>query len=251
MARRRAVPTIVGRLGELTVETDPGRPTGRLLREGGMDISYVDLADATHLEFAYLRWSRTVLRAARARRVVHVGGAACALARALAAEWPDGRQEVCELDAGVLELARSHMGLRRAPGLHVRHADGRGFLTRQRDASWDAVVIDAFLGARVPRRLVTAQALGDVARVAPLALINVVDDRAQREVHVVAAGLADAYADVWALGDRVGNVILVGAATPLRREPIAAAAAADPTPARVTDPDALAVLIAGTPALRD
>ena len=60
-----------------------------------MEASYVDLADPSHLEFDYMRWMRIVLRAARARRVLHVGGGGCALARALAAEDPGGRQEVC------------------------------------------------------------------------------------------------------------------------------------------------------------
>ena len=115
-----------------------------------MDASYVDLADPSHLEFDYLRWIRIVLRAALARRVVHVGGGACALARALAAEDPGGRQEVCEVDADVLALAREHLGLRRAPGLRVRlPTDGRSSPARAA-LSWDAVVVDAFVGAAVP-----------------------------------------------------------------------------------------------------
>ena len=251
MGRLRAVPEVVARRGELVVERDPARPTGRLLRQGGMDASYVDLADPRHLEFDYMRWLRIVLRAARARRILHVGGAACVLARALAAETPHGLQEVCEVDAGVLELARAHLGLRRAPGLRVRRAEGRAFLAAQPDGAFDAVVLDAFLGAQVPRELVTVQALTDVARVAPLALVNVVDDRAGREVHAVAAGLADAYAQVWALGGRVGNMIVAGARTRLALERIAAAAAGDPSPARLTSPGAMRRLIAGTPALRD
>src|SRR5581483_7887949 len=189
MAHRQR-PRVLAQLGELTAEIDPRRSSGRLLRQAGMDASYVDLADASHLEFDYLRWLRTVLHVARARRVLHVGGGACALPRALAAEDPGGRQEVCEVDADVLALAREHLGLRRAPGLHVRHAEGRAFVAEQPDASWDAVVIDAFVGAAVPRQLVTVQALVDVARVAPVALINVVDNRAARDVRTVAAGLA-------------------------------------------------------------
>src|SRR5579864_270006 len=103
----------IARVGELTAEVDPRRPSGRLLRQGGMDASYVDLADPTHLEFDYMRWMRIVLRSAGARRVLHVGGGACALARALVAEGPGGRQEVCEVDHSVLALAREHLGLRR------------------------------------------------------------------------------------------------------------------------------------------
>jgi len=231
--RARTRPTVIARSGDLVAERDPLRPSGRLLRDGHMDASYVDLADATHLEFDYMRWMRIVLRAARARRVLHVGGGACALARAMSAEDPDGRQEVCEVDADVLALARAHLGLRRAPGLRVRVAEGRAFIAGQAASSWDAVVIDAFVAATVPRRLITAEALADVARVAPLALVNVVDNRAAREVHAVAAGLSSAYPRVCALGGHGGNTVVMGAATRLDLTRIAALAAADPSPARL------------------
>jgi hypothetical protein len=247
----RGAPKTVARRGDLVAERDPRRPSGWLLRQRDMDASYIDLADPLHLEFDYLRWIRIVLHAARARRVLHVGGGACALPRALAAEDPGGRQEVCEVDADVLALAREHLGLRRAPGLHVRHAEGRAFVAGQPAGSWDAVVIDAFIGAAVPRRLITVQALTDLARVAPLALVNVVDNRAARDVRAVAAGLAEAYPRVWSLGGRVGNTVLAGSVAPLDLDRIATRAAADPSPARVTPPDAMARLATGTPPLRD
>jgi hypothetical protein len=251
MPRLRAVQRTIARRGELIAERDPLRPSGRLLRQAEMDASYVDLADPLHLEFDYLRWMRIVLRVARARRVLHVGGGACALPRALAAADPGGRQEVCEVDAAVLELAREHFGLRRTPGLRVRHAEGREFVARQPDAGWDAVVVDAFVGARVPRRLITAEALADVARTAPLALINVVDNRAAREVHAVAAGLALAYPHVWTLGGRAGNTVVVGSRGHLDVGRITAAVAADPSPAQLVGPAAMARIVAGTAALRD
>jgi hypothetical protein len=251
VSRLRSAPTILARRGELVAKRDPRRPSGRLLRQGDTDASYVDLADPSHLEFDYMRWMRIVLRAARARRVLHVGGGACALPRALAAEDPDGRQEVCEVDPDVLALAREHLGLRRTRGLRVRVADGRAFVARQPRGSWDAIAIDAFIAATIPRALITVQALADVARAAPLALINVLDDRAAREVRTVAAGLAAAYPRVWALGGRGGNTIVVGSARPLDLDRIAALAAADPSPGRLTRPDALARLAAGAVALRE
>lgn len=55
------------------VEADPHRPSGRLVPQGDMDASYIDLADVTHLEFDHMRWLRIVLRAVRARRVLHIG----------------------------------------------------------------------------------------------------------------------------------------------------------------------------------
>lgn len=215
---------------------DPLRPSGRLLRHGGMDASYVDLADVTHLEFDYLRWLRIVLRAFRARRVLHIGGGACALARALAAEDPASRQEVCEVDADVLAMARDHLGLRRAPGLRVRQAEGGAYLGQQPDRSWDAIVIDAFLGARVPSHLITSDALRDSARVAPLTLVNVVDNRSAREITAVSTEMAAAYPVTWRLGQAAGNTVVGGCITapPDRLAQIAARAAADPSPARLS-----------------
>lgn len=249
--RLRSVPTIVEQRGDLIVERDPKRPSGRLLRQGAMDASYVDLADPAHLEFDYLRWMRIVLRAARAHRVLHVGGGACALARALAADDPESRQEVCEVDPAVLAIAREHLGLRRVPGLRVRLADGRVFIAAQRDSSWDAVVIDAYIGAAVPRRLVSVEALADVGRVAPLAMVNVVDNRAGRVMRSVAAGLALTYRRVFALGAGGGNTVVVASASNLDLARISARAVADPSPARLTTPTAMARLVAATAPLRD
>ena len=216
-----------------------------------MEASYVDLADPAHLEFDYMRWMRIVLRAARARRVLHVGGGACALARALAAEDPGGRQEVCEVDPDVLALAREHFGLRRTRGLRVRLTEGRAFVAGQAAGSWDAIAIDAFVAATIPRRLMTVEALADVARVAPLAMMNVLDDRSAREVRTVAASMAAVYPQVWALGGRTGNTVVVGAVAPLDLDRIGALAAADPSPARITTPRAWMVRLAGTAPMHD
>jgi spermidine synthase len=243
----------LARRGELIAEIDPCRPSGRLLRQAGMDASYVDLADVTHLEFDYMRWLRIVLQVAGARRVLHIGGGACALARALAAADPGGRQEVCEVDADVLSIAREHLGLRRAPGLRVRQVEGRAHIAAQPDASWDAIVIDAFVGARVPSALVTVEAIVEAARVAALTLVNVVDNRSARDVRAVASALASAYPSVWMLGQRTGNAIVAGStsahAPDLAR--VAARATADPSPARLTPPGQLAPMIASIAPLRD
>ncbi|MBV9817788.1 MAG: hypothetical protein JOZ07_05495, partial [Solirubrobacterales bacterium] len=112
-------------------------------------------------------------------------------------------------------------------------------------------VIDAFIAATVPRHLITVEALTDLARVAPLALVNVLDDRSARDVRTVAAGLAAAYPRVWALGGRAGNTIVVGSLVALDLDRIAVAAAADPSPARLMPPEALARGVAGTLPLRD
>jgi spermidine synthase len=258
MGRRRAAPEVIAAAGELTVLRDRERPSGRLLRQGEMDASYVDLADARHLEFDYLRRMRDVVLATGARRVVHVGGAGCALARALAAAEPRHRQEVIELDGDVVELARRHLGLRRAAGLRVRVGDGRAMLAGRPDGSADAVLVDAFVGARVPRHLVTLEALADLARVAGLAAINVVDSRAMADASAIAAGLAAAFPHVIALGAapvlakrRSGNVILVGAHDPPPMDRLRASAAADRSPGTLLEPDEIDAFVGGVPPWHD
>lgn len=258
MGRRRAAPELIAGAGELTVLRDRERPSGRLLRQGEMDASYVDLADARHLEFDYMRRMRDLVHAAGARRVVHVGGAACALARALAAEDPSARQEVIELDTGVVELARRHLGLRRAPGLRVRVGDGRAVLARRAAGSADAVLVDAFVGARVPRHLVTAEALADLARVARLVAVNVVDSRPLHDASAIAAGLSEAFPHVLALGApavlakrRGGNAVLAGAHELPPLERLRALAAADRSPGAMLGPEEMPAFIGGAPAWRD
>jgi spermidine synthase len=246
VSRRRAAQPVVAASGELAVLRDPERPSGRLLRQAGMDASYVDLADPRHLEFDYLRWMAAVVEAVRARDIVHVGGAAGALARSLAAAWPERRQDLVEIDPEVVELARSHLGLRRAPGLKVRLADGRDWIAGRRDASADAVLIDAFTGARVPDHLVSAEALADVARVLRpdgLAAINVVDARGLPDTRAIAAALDGSFAHVALLGAsavvhgrRSGNVVVVARREPLPEDRIRTALAGDPSPAILGPP---------------
>jgi len=261
MARRRSRPEVLAAAGDLVVQRDAVRTSGRLLRVRDMDASYVDLADPRHLEFDYLRRMRDLVEALRARRVIHVGGGACALARALAAADRERRQDVVEVDPDVLALAREHLGLRRAPGLRVRQCDGRAFLASRSDDSADAIVVDAFVGARVPRHLVTAEALADAARVlAPggALAVNVVDAPPLNDTRAIAAGLLEAFAIVAGLaagpvlrGRRAGNVVLVAAHGPLPLERLRTRASADPSPAALLAPGGAVAFTGGTPPWRD
>ena len=246
MSRTRSL--IIASEGDLEVHRDPQRVSGRLLRQDGMDASYIDLADAGHLEFDYLRWSRVVLRAFGATRVLHLGGGACALARALLAEDCESRHEVVEVDARVFEIARAHMGLRRQPGLKLRVGDGRAVLEAQRlrasvGQRRDAIVIDAFVAALVPRHLVTREALGACAEVAPLTVVNVVDTAGLPDTRRIAAGLAEAYTLVGALAGShraAGNIVLFASSAEPPHVRIERQAAADRTPARLLAPSQLA-----------
>jgi hypothetical protein len=234
MARARSL--IVAVDGELIVERDPERSSGRLLRQDDMQASYIDLADARYLGFDYLRWTRLALRAFAARRVLHLGGAACALARALLAEDHRSRHEVVEVDPRVFDIAREHLGLRRQPGLKLRVGDGRAAVAARADDSAEAIVIDAFIGARVPRHLVTAETFAECARVAPLTLVNVVDTAGLPDARSIAAGLAEVYAGVAAVSSgnrRGGNIVVLGFASVPQSGRLESMLAADTSPARL------------------
>ncbi len=234
MARKRTL--TIAKVDGLSIERDPDRSSGRLLRQDDMDASYVDLGDARHLEFSYLRWIRLVLRAFETKRVLHIGGGACSLARALLAEDRESRHEVVEVDGQVFELARAHLGLRRQPGLRLRVADGRATIADRADGSVDAIVIDAFVGARVPRHLVTVEALTQCARVAPLTVVNVVDSAALPGARAIVAGLSEVYPHVAGIATaarRSGNFVVFGSRDQPRYRSLEANAAADASAARI------------------
>jgi hypothetical protein len=224
---------VIASEGDLSVEADPDRPSGRLLRQAGTEASYNDLVEPGYLDFDYLRWMRVLLNTDHVHRVLHIGGAGCALARALAAADPSGRQEVWEISPAVVDFAREHLGLSRMPGLRVRTGDGTLALRRAAadGASWDAVVIDAFVGARVAPGPTSRQALADAASLAALTLVNVVDDRAERELSRIIDGLAAVYPWVWACAGRSNNTVLAAGRGALDQARVISELARDPSPA--------------------
>ena len=143
----------------------------------------------------------------------------------------------------------------------MRHADGRALLAREDDASADAILIDAFVGARVPRHLATLEALRDAARVlAPRGAlaINVVDASPLPDARAIAAGLREAFATVAVIGGpgalrarRGGNVVLLAAHGSLPLERLRVRAAADPSPAALLAPDHVERFCGGASAWMD
>ena len=129
-ARPRPAPAPVERRTAFAlaeVVADPRRPSARTLLLDGREAGQVDLADPRRLTFAYMRRIADLIDAFRppgtALDVLHVGGGACALARYVEATRPRSRQLVWEIDAGVVALAREHLGLRATPRLRVKVGD--------------------------------------------------------------------------------------------------------------------------------
>lgn len=155
-----------------TVRGEDGEPV-RVLRTGGVYQSATYL-DARRMEpvFAYYRaFGRLFDLRPDARRVLAVGGGGFAFPKLVAAEHSGVRTDVVEIDPAVIRAARrwffldEAVALARAGGgdLRVICEDGRSFLEGG-PGPYDAVVLDAFVGARPVRSLATVEALRLVRR---------------------------------------------------------------------------------------
>lgn len=238
---------------------DPARANAYTLRIGSTDQSYVDLDDPTNLEFDYVQRIADLIDvlapAGERMRVVHVGGAAMTIPRYVTATRPRSAQIVLEPDTALTAWIREWLPLPRQSGIKVRAVDGLSGVAGLPDGYADLVVIDAFLGARVPSDLTSTEFFADVARaIAPrgTAVINLTDRGPFGYGRRVAAGLLATFAHVmWSAepstlkGRRFGNVIVAASNVPLPVADYAQRAGSGPYPYRVLHGTRLEQLVAG------
>lgn len=244
---------------------DLAYPRAFTLRIGGTDQSYVDLDDPLRLEFDYMQRLADVLDSVsepgQRLRVVHVGGAAMTLPRYLAATRPSSAQIVLEPDVELTAFVRRHLPLPLRSGIKVRGTDGRRGIAELRDEYADLVIIDAFVGARVPAELTTNEFLLAARRILSdhgAIMINITDRGPLGYARRVLAGVAITFPYVLLCvepatlkGRRFGNVIIVGAATPLPYADIAQRVGRPPFPYRVLRGARLKQLLADSVAFTD
>jgi spermidine synthase len=215
-------------------------PTGRgltLVIDGHVH-GHVDAADPGRLELDYQARLATIALALLPpgpASVVHLGGGAVAVPRAMAAHRTDLDQLVMERSAAVIRLAERELGLRAAEGLRVRRGDARAGLARLGDASADLVVGDAFVDDRTPPHLATVEFLADVRRVlrpGGAYVVNVIDEQPWGRLAAHAATAAAVFDDIAAAGSRgvarlrdPGNAFLLAAAGRLPRDRVVRAGA--------------------------
>ena len=253
-----------GRDGAFLVP-DLAYPRAFTLRVGRTDQSYVDLDDPRRLEFDYVQRLADVLDSVtepgERLRVVHVGGAAMTLPRYIAATQPSSAQIVLEPDVELAAFVRRHLPLPLRSGIKVRGTDGRRGIAELRDEYADLVIIDAFVGARVPAELTTKEFLVDARRILSdhgKIMINVTDRSPLDYARRVLAGVAISFPRLLLCvepatlkGRRFGNVIIVGAATPLPYADIAQRVGRAPFPYRVVRGSRLSQLLADSVAFTD
>ncbi|MCB5180773.1 fused MFS/spermidine synthase [Streptomyces sp. SMC 277] len=233
--------------GTAELAPDRERPGAFTLLIDGAPQSHVDLADPTHLDFAYQRRIGHLLDlAAPARQplnVLHLGGGAFTLARYTAATRPRSAQQVVEIDAGLVAFVREHLPLDPQARVRVRAVDARAGLAKVPDGWADVVIADVFSGARTPAHLTSTEFLDDVRRaLAPTGwyVANLADGpplaHLRGQIATAAARferLALAADPVVLRGKRFGNAVLVAADHELPVPEFTRRVASDPHPGRV------------------
>lgn len=254
-------------LGAAELVPDPKRRTGWLLMIDGVAQSYVDLADPTHLEFAYVRRVAAVIDAVRPAGVpiyaVHFGGGAWSLARYVAATRPGSRQRVVELDERLAALIRKRLPLRRSALVTIELGDARDAVEAAPSASYDLAISDVFVGAHMPEQVAGIEFATEVARVLRddgLYVVNVTDLPALAFTRRLSATLRERFHDVAVVaepsmlrGRRFGNAVLVaaGAGRPLPGPRLTALRAGESASVRLVRGAALDEFIGGARPLSD
>jgi spermidine synthase len=247
------------------VVNDAERPTGRVLLLDGAPHSYVDLADPTHLQFAYAKGVVSAIDAAyppgRPLRAYHLGAGALTLPHYLARTRPGTTSVVSEIDPGVVAIDRERLGYDPGSGIEVRVEDGRLGLTRLPAGSQDLVVGDAFGGISVPWHLTTREAVRGIARVLTgdgIYAVNMIDRGplafARAEVatlrtefpHVALMARTDTLARTGG-----GNLVAVASAAPIDAAAITARLARTDTGWGVITGAELDAWVDGAPVLTD
>lgn len=145
-----------------------------------------------------------------ARRLLVVGGGGFAFPKLVAAEHPDVITDVVEIDPAVIDIARRWFfldeacELQRIGGgtLNVICDDGRAVLDAAAPASYDVIVLDAFVGTTPVRSLATLEAAESAHRALTghgVLLANVVPSVGRAGLgflRSVVAGLAGPFAHV-------------------------------------------------------
>ncbi|KUN16866.1 spermidine synthase-like protein [Streptomyces antibioticus] len=232
---------------------DVDRARAWLLTVDGAPQSYVDLDEPTHLEFEYVRRLGHVLDLVadpgKPLDVLHLGGGALTLPRYVAGTRPGSRQDVVEVDQGLLELVVEQLPLPDGSGTALHAADARTWLEKAPSDSVDVLVADVFGGSRVPAHLTSveyAREAGRVLRDGGVYLANLADAAPFAFLRSQLATLGTAFEELALIaepavlrGRRFGNAVVVAARQPLDTAALARRTAADAFPARVEHGDAL------------
>ena len=234
------------------IEPDRFVPGSFQLVVDGTPQSHVNLDNPGELFFEYIQRIGHVIDLigdpGEPITAVHLGGGALTLPRYVEATRPGSRQQVVELESGLVDLVRAELPWDKRAQLRVRHGDAREVLSKLPaglHGAVDLVVVDIFSGARTPAH-VTSREFYDLA--APLLsprgvlTVNVADGPGLAFARGQASTLSAVFAHVIGLaetqvlkGRRFGNIVFVGSHTPIDLNWIPRLLAGGPHPAKVIE----------------
>lgn len=137
------------------------RDQGILLYLDETESSFIDLADPAYLDFEYHQHMDAAVKVLLGEdlplNAAHLGGAACALARAWDTTHPGSAQLAVEIDAKLAAYVRQWFDLPRSPRLRIRIDDAVVAAPSLKAEFWDVVVRDIFSGGTVPDSVCTPE----------------------------------------------------------------------------------------------
>lgn len=129
--------------------------------------SAIDLNDPAFLHYPHekiqgdmIRWATELAESqGRRARVLIIGGGGYSLPRWIESQ-EDLRQteiDVVEIDPGVTQVARDHLGLSKETRIQSHHLDGRQFVRNAAEGAYDVIIQDAVNDFSVPSHLMTLE----------------------------------------------------------------------------------------------
>ena len=137
------------------------------VRENQRNQSCIDPRHPKRMVFTYTRMMMASLLLVPEPRTVLVAGlGGGTLPTALAAVLPKVDIDIVEIDAAVVDAARTYFGFEQGERMRVHVSDARVFMKRalQRDKRYDLIVLDAYSGDYIPEHLMTAEFLKETRR---------------------------------------------------------------------------------------
>lgn len=195
-----------------------------VLHVNGVPSSPYDPLNPEQLSFEYLAIMANLIALAMPTdnpwRALHIGGGACALARALIVQHPRSQHLVVEYDEILANSIRDRLALPPSPKLKIRAGDGLHVLTTRHDGSANVIIRDAFDNNVTPPHLTDSNYVAHTRRVLKddgIALFNVAATSKQ-QVRQELSTISEHFADIAAIGARAtlakgksGNVVVVAA----------------------------------------
>jgi hypothetical protein len=244
----------------------------------GTPQSHVDMDDPTHLFFEYVQRMGHVIdqlgMPGEPITALHLGAGAFTLPRYIEATRPGSRQQVLELEPGLVDLVRAELPLPRGASIRVRYGDARATLAKLPAGlrgAVDLLIVDVFGGARIPAHVTSVEFYRECAEFLSstgVLLVNVADGagaafaRGQGATLSMVFGASGAgapggprvavLAEPHVLrGRRYGNFVFVGSASALPLDWMPRLMAGGPHPAAVVHGRELKDWIAGAPVVQD